>query len=286
MSKEHFPVLLSEAIEGLKVCGGKTYIDCNLGFGGHTSRILQTGGKVIGFDVDQNAIEFCTKEFETELAKGNLKIIKDNFRSLDKHIKTKVDGILYDLGMSMHQLKKQKKGFSFDDKQVMDMRMDNQLGVTGSDLIKALNVKQLEEVIRRYGEERNAKRYAEAIKALYAKSKKDPTAFEVGEEIKKLTKGKPGKIHPATKTFQAIRIAVNSELDNLRESLVKATRLLVPGGRLVIISFHSLEDEISKELAESPELKKITDRPITPSKEEVKINPPSRSAKLRIYERL
>lgn len=286
MSKEHFPVMLTEAIDGLQVRVGKTYVDCNLGFGGHTSRILQTGGKVIGFDVDKFAIEFCSQEFETEITKGNLKIVKDNFRSIDKHIKTKVDGILYDLGMSMHQLKKQKKGFSFEDKQSIDMRMDEELGVTGSDFIKALNVRQLEEVIRRYGEEKNAKRYAEAIKALYAKSKKEPTAFEIGEEIKKLNKGKSGKIHPATKTFQAIRIAVNSELDNLRESLAKATRLLVPGGRLVIISFHSLEDEISKELAESPELKKITAKPLTPSKEEIEINPPSRSAKLRIYEKL
>ena len=286
MNDHHIPVMALEVLEALKIRGEKLYIDCNLGFGGHTSLILQTGGSVIGFDTDLAAVKHCNSFFAEQVKNGKLVIINDNFRNLDKHIKTKVDGILYDLGMSTHQIKEQNKGFSYEDDSELDMRMDANLGVTAHQLIKALNVKQLEKIILDFGEDPQAKRFAIAIKNLYQKSQTDPSAKEVAEEIRKASKYKASKIHPATRTFQALRIAVNSELENLRESLGKATQLLKPEGRLAIISFHSLEDEISKSLAESPELVTVTKKPITASKEEIASNPASRSAKLRIYEKI
>lgn len=288
INKEHTPVLLEEAISSLQIKSGGTYIDCNLGMGGHTRKILGQGGIVYGIDIDENAIEICKSRFPNEILSKKLLLINKNFANIDKIglSENSVDGILYDLGTSMHQLWDEEKGFSFKDETVMDMRMDKDLGVTANDLVKMLSEDQLSKLIFEYGEDPQAKRFAKAIKNLYARSKTDPKAFEVAEAIKMASAYKTSRIHPATRTFQALRIAVNSELDNLRESLNKATLLLKPKGRLAIISFHSLEDKIAKNLAESPSLIQITRKPIVPSLKEVDENPSSRSAKLRIYEKI
>jgi len=285
-SMEHFSVLKKEAIEALNIQKGSWYIDCNLGMGGHTSLILERGGCVIGIDADEDAIEHCRTRFSKEIENGTLKLVRTNFSKINEISSTEpIAGILYDLGLNIGQLKESKRGFSIADETELDMRIDKDLGVKAWDLINALNEDQLSRLIFEYGEDPQAKSFARAIK-IALKDGKIKTSADLADVIKKASRYPVSKIHPATRTFQALRIAVNSEFDSLRESLIRAIPLLVPGGRLVIISFHSLEDEIAKKLAESPNLNSLTKKPIVPSDEEINLNPPSRSAKLRIYEKI
>ena len=288
---KHKSVLLQESVSALKVKPEGKYIDCNIGGGGHTSEILKRGGYVLGIDLDETAIDYCRKVFSQEINDKKLFLDKTNFKYIEEAAervgwgKEEVDGIIYDLGLSMFQLKDENKGFSFLDDAELDMRFDDDLNVKAQDLIKVLNEKQLEDLILEFGEEPQAKAFAHAIKQ-YSVGKDRIIASELAEVIKRTSKYKDSRIHPATRVFQALRIAVNSELENLTASVGRATPLLKPEGRLAIISFHSLEDKIAKKLAESPELKKVNKKPIVASEEEINENPSSRSAKLRIYEKM
>ncbi len=288
----HVPVLLEVATDLLTENRGKVYLDCTLGGGGHARRVLEKvpEAKLIGIDVDEEA---------TEIAKENLKefgervsIYKANFKDLDLVLKEegveKVDGVLFDLGMSMYQIRS-GRGFSFQGDEPLDMRMDKDQRLTAYEVVNKYPERELERIIREYGEERLSKKIARAI---VRRREKKPieTTKELVEVILSVypEKLKRSKIHPATRTFQAIRIEVNKELENLKIGLGKALEALNPKGRLVVISFHSLEDRIVKRFMKekSDKLKVLTKKPVTPSEEEVRMNPSSRSAKLRAGERV
>lgn len=292
----HVPALLNEAIEALKIEPKKVYIDATLGGGGHSEEILKRGGFVIGIDQDPEAIEFTSKRLvnacPTAEKTSPPKFALDNFVNIDKIACEagfeKIDGILFDLGVSSHQFDTPERGFSFNEEADLDMRMSPTLSVTAGDLINGLTEFELSELFLKLGEEARAKRFAKAV-LLARKVKKIETTLELAEVISRVA-GKRGKIHPATKIFQALRIAVNDELNNLKESLPKAVEILNSGGRIVVISFHSLEDGIVKRFFIEKEkqgiLKIINTKPIVPTKEETEKNPRSRSAKLRIAEKV
>lgn len=284
--------MLKEALASLKIKKGKNYIDCNLGGGGHTAEILKLGGNVLAFDIDENAIKHCQEKFGKELATGSLKIVNANFKdiydvaSANGLKEENVSGVLYDLGTSTFQLKEEKKGFSFEDTTELDMRMDNSLFVSAYDLLVVLSEKELEKLIQAYGEEPQAKKYAKVIKEAVKSSKRKLMASEIAELIKKSSRYSHSRIHPATRVFQALRIAVNSELENLRLSIMRATPLLVQKGRLVVISFHSLEENVVKNVAGSHhDLLEVSSKKV-PTDDEIDLNPSSRSAKMQVFEKI
>ena len=285
----HKPVLLKETIDLLKVQKGKQYIDCTFGFGGHSRKIIERDGKVLGIDVDEESIS---------LAKGlfshfdNLILVSDNFRNLKEIAKRngieKVSGILLDLGMSSWQIDCSGRGFSFTKNEPLDMRMDKSLKVTASDLIKVLNKGEFYDLLSRLGEEGCARDIG--ISLIRARGIKE---IKSTQDLAKIIEGiyrqkyhGKSKKNPATKVFQALRIAVNNELGILKEVLPIACDLLEKNGRLAIISFHSLEDRIVKEFfKETDSLKIITKKPVEASPSELAENPRARSAKLRVAEK-
>lgn len=300
----HTPALLKETIGFLKVKKGGKYIDATLGGGGHSEEIIKRGGIVLGLDMDKEAIKYAKNRLsQVVTACPDLtppKIVKTNFSRIkevaEKEGFSQVDGILFDLGVSTHQLETPSRGFSFNlptDKKVeLDMRMDpeNQK-ITAKDLINILSEKELSKMFKEFGEEKFARKYARAI--CRARLKK-PIVFtdQLVEIIMKEApkKGPFERTHPATRVFQALRIAVNSELESLKEALPQTVDLLAPGGRLAILSFHSLEDGIVKRFFTENEnqgiFKIITPKPVTPTAEEIAKNPRTRSAKLRVAARL
>lgn len=291
----HIPALLKEALFFLKVIPEGKYIDATLGGGGHSREIVCQGGELLAIDRDPQAIEYGGKRLlEACPAHQPPKVVLGNFSEIDKIAVEngfdKVDGILFDLGVSSHQLETAERGFSFSQKGPLDMRMDPSLTVTAKDLVNGLNEKELEELISKLGEESFARRYAKAI-CEARKEKPLETCEDLANVILAVTpRGRFERTHPATKTFQALRIAVNDELNVLKEALPKSVNLLKNGGRLVVISFHSLEDGIVKrffkEMEESKTLKVVTEKPIAPTREETLQNPRSRSAKLRAAEKI
>ncbi|MDQ7038889.1 MAG: 16S rRNA (cytosine(1402)-N(4))-methyltransferase RsmH [Aquificota bacterium] len=288
----HVPVLLEEATDLLTGNRGKVYLDCTLGGGGHARRILEKvpDSYLIGIDLDEDVIEVAVgnlKEFE-----GRFSVYKANFRDLDLVLREegieKVDGILFDLGVSMFQIKSER-GFSFQRDSPLDMRMDKDQKLTAYDVVNRYPEGELERILREYGEERLSGRIARAIVRRREKKPIETTGELVDVVLSVYPERlKHGRIHPATRVFQAIRIEVNRELENLKTALEKTPELLNPGGRIVVISFHSLEDRIVKRfLKERADVFKIlTKKPITPSDEEIRVNPASRSAKLRAGERI
>lgn len=262
MNGYHIPVLLNEVIEALEIKPGNKYIDCTYGGGGHFRAIQAAGGIVLGIDQDLEAHA----------------PVQGNFAHLQKiAVKAgfdQVDGILMDLGVSSHQLETDYRGFSFNREAKLDMRMDpvNQT-VTAADLINAGSEKELANLFFKYGEERASRKIAKAIVEAKKISKVE-TADQLSHIILKV-RGKSGRTHPATRVFQALRIAVNDELDSLEKALPQAMELLKPGGKLAVISFHSLEDRIVKNFMKKSEL-------IRPTEEEIDENPRARSGKLRI----
>ena len=286
MNSFHVSVLLKEIIEGLRIEEGKKYIDATLGGGGHSFEILKQGGIVLGIDVDQDAIDHVKLKVKSE----KLKVMKGNFRDIDKiaHLNNfeKVSGIIFDLGVSSHQLGKGERGFSFQKEGPLDMRMDHELGVRAMDLLKILTKGELYEIFTKFGEENRA--WAVSSRIVSARKMKP---IETTKDLVGVIGGsRPGGIHAATKVFQALRIAVNDELGSLEEALPKAIRLLEKNGRLAVISFHSLEDRIVKRsfisFGNMKLGKIITKKPIVASQDEVEKNRKSRSAKLRIFEKL
>lgn len=297
MSKFHISVLLQEIIEGLRVEKGKKYIDATIGGGGHAFEILKKGGIVLGIDVDEDAIKHVGEEWkiksrELNIQEENLVLAKGNFREIDKiaHLKgfDKISGIIFDLGVSSHQLETAERGFSFQRVGPLDMRMDKGLAVNAGDLINVLKKGELYELFTKLGEESNPRSILERI--ISARQVKPiKTARELAEIIEGNSAGGFSRINRATKIFQALRIAVNDELNALKEALPKAIELLETNGRVLVISFHSLEDRIVKEIflreeKENPG-KIITKKPVRPTVEEISLNRRSRSAKLRIFEK-
>ncbi|NPA14067.1 MAG: 16S rRNA (cytosine(1402)-N(4))-methyltransferase RsmH [Aquificae bacterium] len=294
METNHFPVLLEESVSLLTENRGKIYVDATVGLGGHSYEILKRNPDafLIGIDKDPYALDKAKerlREFE-----GRFALYQADYKDIDLVLKEEgieaVDGILMDLGVSMLQLKTPERGFSFMAEAPLDMRMNPDQRLTAYDVVNRYKEKDLARIIKEYGEERFAYRIAKAIVS-YRRKKPIETTKELAEIVESaVPKGFYKKIHPATKTFQAIRIEVNKELDHLKEALLKIPHLLNPKGRVAIISFHSLEDRLVKHAFRNFEkeglLKVITKKPITPSEEEIKLNPPSRSAKLRVAEKL
>jgi len=293
MTAFHEPVLLQEALTYLNVRRGKKYIDATVGGGGHTAAILSAGGLVLGIDTDPEAINFVKERFAAEIKKqkAKIKVAKGNFREIEKIAKENnfypAAGVLYDLGMSSYQLEQSGRGFSFQKNEPLDMRADPDLKVTAADLVNGLTEPELTKLFEKYGEEKHARQIAGAvIRSRWDKTIR--TSRELADIVGRAV-GAPQqwRIHPATKVFQALRIAVNDELNNLQSSLPQAFGLLEPKGRLVVISYHSLEDRLVKnffrEVGSSGKI--LTKKPMTPSEAETAENPRARSAKLRAIEK-
>ena len=307
MEFNHVTVLLKEAVDGLNIRGDGTYVDGTAGGGGHSAEILSrlTTGTLYSIDQDPDAIAVVTERFREDsrsrIMQGNFGDLKD---LLSREGVSAVDGVLLDIGVSSHQLDEGSRGFSYHVDAPLDMRM-SQDGETAADLVNDLSVGELSRILSVYGEEKYAYSIAKGI-ARYRETKRIETTLELADIIKENV---PQKIrrdgHPARKSFQAIRIAVNHELDVLESGLQGAFELLRAGGRLSVITFHSLEDRIVKQFmrdkaqgctcpkdfpvcvcGKKPQVRIITRKPILPSADELNANPRARSAKLRVCERL
>ena len=275
----------------LQVKSGGTYMDGTLGLGGHTREILRRSapeGQVIAFEWDKEAIE---KSVQTLGAyRDRLTIIRRNFAEIDRGLseigQPLVDGILIDIGVSSLQLDTGRRGFSFQKDEPLDMRMDQRREKTAEAILETASEQELADLFYYYGEEKQSRRIARRLVA-ERKNKKIKTTGQLAELVSRSIPRKyhPPRIHVATRVFQALRIAVNEELSNLAVVLDKAAHHLVEGGRLCVISFHSLEDRIVKmKFATNEKLAAITKKPILPSAEELRTNPRSRSARLRVAE--
>ena len=301
----HYTVMKNEVVDSL-CCenSNKIYVDCTLGGGGHSEEILKrisSDGRLIAFDVDDDAINFASKRLEKY---KNVTIIKGSYVDIDKHldnlgIKKITGGVIFDLGASFHQLTKAERGFSFLKDATLDMRFNQQQDFCAWDIINKYSEKDLINIFSKYGEERFSKRIASAI----IKNRPINTTKELSELIINSTPRIKSKIHPATRVFQAIRIEVNNELLNFENTLLKVINLVDVGAIISLLSFHSLEDRIAKQLLKKYStcrcdkyepickcggklLEIINKKPITATDEEIKINPPSRSAKLRVAKRV
>lgn len=288
----HETVLKEEAIGYLNVLSNHHYVDCTLGGGGHTEAILEENGPegcVIAFELDADTIARTTKRLK-RFGK-RLVVIQDTFRNIGSIVSfgKQIFGVLYDLGTSMDLLKSSGRGFSFLIDEPLDMRFSVSSERTAADLIRTMREQNLADLIFRYGEERLSRRIAHAIVQTRTH---DPieTTRELVAVIERAVPAsyRRGRIHPATRTFQALRIAVNDELGCLSESLEQAVTLTESGGHVVVISFHSLEDRIVKQFFRVQKFKKtgviLTKKPVISSREEIEKNPASRSAKLRALE--
>lgn len=291
MNTYHKPVLINETIEYLNIQKGKKYIDATLGGGGHTVEILKKGGSVLGIDQDQDALRFVQANYESSINDYSLKLVKGNFKEIKelayKEGFTAVNGVLFDLGVSSYQFDKAERGFSFKKEGPLDMRMDQAQTISARDIIAVLSKKELEELFIRLGEEYKARRIAERI----VEARKN-FPITTTKQLADIVAGREGgfyRIHPATKVFQALRIAVNDELNAVSIALPQAIDLLTDQGRLIVISFHSLEDRIVKhtflDWQKKGKGKVITKKPIEASLEEQQKNKRSRSAKLRVFQK-
>ena len=285
--------MVEEVMTFLRCEAGHTYVDATLGGGGHASEILKRtapDGVLIGMDWDEDALFEATRRLKP--FGDRVRIFRENFIQVPDLMRDEsVDGILLDLGLSSIQLEKEGRGFSFRGDSPLDMRMDQRLDQTAADLINRLSLEELEYIISQYGEERWAKRIARAV---VQEREREP--IRTTEALRRVVyRAIPKRFHsrridPATRTFQALRIKVNEELENLKKILDVGWKILKRGGRICVISFHSLEDRMVKEtfrkLEKEGEMRILTKKPVTPSEEEQERNPRSRSAKLRCAERI
>ena len=302
----HVPVLYNEVLDVLQPQSGGTYVDCTLGAGGHAFGILDASnpdGRLLGLDLDPHALKIA----EERLSRFGERVtfVKASFVTLVRQLaalgwKT-VNGVLLDLGVSSMQLDMPERGFSFRSDAPLDMRFDPSGMKTAADLVNTLSEADLADLIYRFGEEQGSRRVARAIVA----ARPIHTTGQLAAVVAKTTRGGKSRIHPATRTFQALRIAVNGELDAIEQVLPEAISVLEPGGRLAVISFHSLEDRIVKHYfrnasrdclcppkqpictcGHKAQVKEITRKPTVPSRSESQQNPRARSSKLRVVEKL
>ena len=295
-SKIHIPVMLNEVIEYLQPKPNHVFVDGTLGLGGHSEVILDligTQGRLIGIDQDAQVLAITKESMTGHL--GQCDLVHDNYRNIDKILENlnvkQVDGILLDLGLSSFQLNDPQRGFGFRAEGPLDMRMNQESPITAFDLVNSLSEKEISLILKDFGQERWHNRIARYI---IAKRTERPieTTTELSHVVLKAMPrySKRQKIHPATRTFQAFRIAVNRELEGLEEALGKCIDSLKVGGRIGVIAFHSLEDRIVKHafraLAKTETIKLIVKKPLRPSEGEVTSNPRARSARLRVAERI
>lgn len=297
MNNVHKSVLLKETLDFLQIKKGKKYIDATLGGGGHTKAILKLNGRVLGIDVDQRALSLVRKSLEDSIKNSKLILAKGNFRNIDEiaHLNKfdKVSGIIFDLGLSSNQLENPSRGFSFLKGGPLDMRMDEDLEVKAQDLVNILTKGELYEIFSKFGEEHRARAISDSI----VSARRIAPIKTTGDLINVIqgALGIKGELNDFTKAniakrvFQALRIAVNDELESIKEALPKALGLLEKRGRIGVISFHSLEDRIVKQSFIDYEKRNmgkiISKKPILVSKEETENNPRARSAKLRVFEK-
>ena len=309
MELSHTTVLLEESIDYLNLHPDGIYVDCTLGGGGHSERICQSlgvRGRLVGIDQDDFALNYAGKRLEPYKCHKNL--VKNNFVNIKNVLGLleidRVNGILYDLGVSSFQFDDESRGFSYQHDGPLDMRMNNDAELSAYDVVNGYAPERLLKILKVYGEERFASRI---VKEIVTEREKAPieTTFALSELIKKAYPAKFKDKHPARKTFQAIRLEVNHELDILEKAFSDAFDVLKPGGRMCVITFHSLEDRITKHFfkekenpctcppefpvctcGKKPELKIITKKPVLPSEEEIERNRRARSAKLRVAEKL
>lgn len=300
----HYTVMKNEAVDALNCKDGLIYVDCTLGGGGHSELILQRispNGKLISFDMDQDAIDAASERLK---AYKNLTIVKDSYTNVKQVLKNLgiekiTGGILFDLGASYHQLTKQERGFSFSKEAPLDMRFNMDSNFSAYDVVNDYSEDELVKIFSEYGEERFSKRIAKKI-VEQRKIKKLETTTELADLIVNCTPKVKSHIHPATRVFQAIRIEVNHELQNVKNTLNDVLDLLDFGAIISVISFHSLEDRLVKQTFKyystrchcernqmvcncpPPVIELVNKKPMMASEEEIKENPPSRSAKLRI----
>ena len=304
MNDYHISVFLNEALELLQVKKNKKYIDATLGGGGHTFEILKRGGLVLGIDLDTDALDYVRENwkkisFEKKIDEENLTLKKGNFRNVEEIARLngfeKADGIIYDLGISSSQIDRGEKGFSYLKEGPLDMRMDKESPVKASDLVNILEKGELYEIFLRLGQEHRARAISDSI-IRTRRIRAIQTTSDLMDVIREALKIKSKNLSPfvkakiGKKVFQALRIAVNSEFENLRETLPQAVRLLDKKGRIVVITFHSIEDGIVKhkflEFEKEGLGKIITKKPLVPALEEINKNSRSKSAKLRVFEKL
>jgi 16S rRNA (cytosine1402-N4)-methyltransferase len=283
----HEPVLLNEVLENLKIEKNKIYVDCTLGDGGHSIGILEKGGKVFGIDYNDESINRTKDRVRKMGLDENFQTIKENFKNIQNFIDYGVSGFLFDLGYSSFHLEGYGKGLSFQKDEELDMRVDTSRGVKAKDLLKLLDVKQLESIFRVFGEEKYSKRIAQEI-VRKREVKEIHSTSDLIEIIRSVVPSQQVKINPATRVFQSLRIVVNQELENLKLALPQAESLTLPGGRILVITFHSLEEKLVKEFSRDfqPRIKLIGGGVILPSQDEVTRNPRSRSAKLFVLEKI
>ncbi|NIM04651.1 MAG: 16S rRNA (cytosine(1402)-N(4))-methyltransferase RsmH [Armatimonadetes bacterium] len=311
MAEFHIPVMLTEVLRFLEPRDGQTFVDCTVGGGGHALQILKRivpAGRLVGIDRDEAALRAAADRLAEY--SSNLTLVRGNFSDLRAIAYglgiQAVDGVLFDLGVSSHQLESAERGFSFRYDAPLDMRMDTAQALTARELVNSLSERRLAELIWRHGEDRWAKRIAKFIVDRRARRPVETTGQLVEAILAAVpARARGGAIHLATRTFQALRIAVNNELESLRAGLEGAIQLLTPGGGICILSYHSLEDRIAKRslVAHSgrcvcppalpacvcgakKELEILTKRPVVPSAEEIAANPRARSARLRAARKL
>ena len=306
LSIHHIPVLRQEVVEALRVHSHGRYIDCTVGEGGHAQAILEAGAPgchLMGLDVDPKALAVARARLapygrRAVLVQGSYADLGELAR---RHGFPAPQGVLMDLGLSSLQLEGEERGFSFRSDAPLDMRFNPQQHLTAADIVNGSTAEELARIISRYGEERRAWRIARAI----VSRRPIGSTVELAGLVERAVGGRRGHLHPATRTFQALRMAVNSESEHLEQGLNEVIKLLGPGGRLAVLSYHSLDDRLVKGAlrrasatcicpprtpacicGHTPEVRLVTKRPITPSAEEVHRNPRSRSARLRVAEQL
>jgi 16S rRNA (cytosine1402-N4)-methyltransferase len=287
----HLPVMAREVVELLNIRPEGIYVDATVGLGGHAREILKSlgpHGKLIGFDRDEEALKMTESQVHDArvfLRKGRFSDLDDTLLSIGAK---ELDGILFDFGVSMMQLRDMSRGFSFSSDEALDMRMDKSQPLRAEDIVNTYPEVEIERILREYGEEASAKKIARAITAFRA-AKRIGTCRELADIVSAVCRRR-GRHHPATKTFQALRIAVNDELNEIKTGLETSSTLLRKGGRLCAVSYHSLEDRIVKNFirnaAKEGSMRALTKKPLTPSYGERKLNPSARSAKLRGAEKL
>jgi len=312
MNYGHTPVLGNAVEKYITLQKGDTVIDCTLGLGGHSELFLEKispNGTLVAFELDEKNLEIADNRLKDSKNKNKILFIHKNFAHLKEEVEeneiTNVKLIFFDLGLSSPQVDESDRGFSFQKEGPLDMRFDKNQVLTAEMILNTFSERKLADIFYEYGEERMSRKYARIIKENLPIKTTTELAGLIASSAPPIKKGKKSKKHPATQVFQALRIAVNNELETLKIAIKDAINILQPGGRLVVISYHSLEDRIVKNIIRTeskecicppeipicqcnhkPQVKIITKKPITPEQEEIDENPRARSAKMRVAEKL